>query len=244
MTDETWTLAGFEVPMHVALPETESGESEPGPAIIVIHEVWGLDGHIRSVVDRYAAEGYRAFGPELLLGSGILEELTEQQRDAYDHPIRRLTKQVEFRTFFAPVFAPEFTERTIAELRALVDRVLERDDVTSVSVTGFCYGGSMTWALAVADPRLAAAVPFYGHNTFSAEELAGVKTPVLAFYGAEDAPLVAQLPGIREALPDADTVVYPDAGHAFFNESNEQSYRPGAAQDSWARTLAFLAQHA
>lgn len=236
MKDETWTLAGYEVPLHVALP----GAAEPGPAIIVIHEVWGLDGHIRSVVDRYAAAGYRAFGPELLVGSGILEELTEQQREEYDHPVRRLTRQVEFRTFFAPIFTPEFAERTLAKLRALVDRVLERDDVTSVSVTGFCYGGSMTWALTVAEPRLAAAAPFYGHNTFSAEELAGVNTPVLAFYGAEDAPLIAQLPAIEAALPDADVVVYSGAGHAFFNESNEATYRPDAAADAWSRVLAFL----
>lgn len=237
LNDETWTLAGYDVPMHIAAPEGD----EPGPAIIVIHEVWGLDGHIRSVVDRYAAEGYRAYGPELLQGSGLLEELSEERRAEYEHPVRRLPKQVELRTFFAPVFAPEFAERTIAKLRSLVDRLLERADVTTVSVTGFCYGGSMSWALAQADRRIAAVVPFYGHNTFSAAEMQTITAPVLAFYGEEDAPLMAQLPGIREALPEADTVVYPDAGHAFFNESNEKTYRLDAANDAWARTLRFLA---
>lgn len=239
-TDETWTLAGYEVPVYTALPE----RAEPGPAVLVIHEVWGLDGHIRSVVDRYAAAGYRAFGPELLAGSGLLEELNEEQRAEYDHPVRRLPRQVELRTFFAPVFNPAFAERTIAKLRAMIDRLLARPDVTTVSVTGFCYGGSMSWALAVAEPRLAAVLPYYGHNTFSAEELAAVTTPILAFYGADDAPLIAQLPAIEQSLPAAELVVYPGAGHAFFNESNEQTFREGAAQDAWQRSLAFLAAHA
>lgn len=237
-SDETWTLADHDVPVY------RSGEG--GRALILIHEVWGVDGHIRSVADRYAAEGYSVVAPELLAESGLLEQLDTEQRADYDHPVRRLPRQVELRTFFAPVFTPEHATRTVTILRALVERLLRQEGTTSVSITGFCYGGTFSWALALAEPRLAAAVPFYGHNTASAEELAALQVPVLAFYGDEDAPLMAQVPGIQEATAgeDVELVVYPGAGHAFFNDANEAMYRPDAAADAWSRALAFLREHA
>ncbi|MCJ1701268.1 dienelactone hydrolase family protein [Rathayibacter festucae] len=237
-SDETWTLADHDVPVYC------SGEG--GRVLILIHEVWGVDGHIRSVADRYAAEGFRVVAPELLADSGLLEQLETEQRADYDHPVRRLPRQVELRTFFAPVFTPQHAVRTIAILRALVERLLREEGTTSVSVTGFCYGGTFSWALALAEPRVAAAVPFYGHNTASAEELGSLRVPVLAFYGDQDAPLMAQVPGIREATAgkDVEIVVYPGAGHAFFNDANEGMYRADAATDAWPRALAFLREHA
>ncbi|PPI06389.1 dienelactone hydrolase family protein [Rathayibacter sp. AY1D2] len=237
-SDETWTLAEHDVPVY------RSGEG--GRALILIHEVWGVDGHIRSVADRYAAEGYSVVAPELLADSGLLEQLDEEQRADYDHPVRRLPRQVELRTFFAPVFTPEHATRTVAILRALVERLLRQEGATSVSVTGFCYGGTFSWALALAEPRLAAAVPFYGHVIASAEELGALQVPVLAFLGDQDAPLVEQVPRLREATEgkDVEVVVYPGAGHAFFNDANEQTYQAEAATDAWPRALAFLGAHA
>jgi len=237
-SDETWTLADHDVPLY------RSGDGER--ALILIHEVWGVDGHIRSVADRYAAEGFRVVAPELLAESGLLEQLDTEQRADYDHPVRRLPRQLELRTFFAPVFTPEHAKRSIAILRALVTRLLSEDGVTSVSITGFCYGGTFSWALALAEPRLAAAVPFYGHVTASDEELAALEVGVLAFVGDQDAPLVEQVPRVREATAgkDVEVVVYDGAGHAFFNDSNDGTYVPEAAADAWTRALAFLEKRA
>jgi carboxymethylenebutenolidase len=237
-SDETWTLADHDVPVY------RSGDGEH--ALILIHEVWGVDGHIRSVADRYAAEGFRVVAPELLAESGLLEQLDTEQRADYDHPVRRLPRQVELRTFFAPVFTPAHAQRSVAILRALVSRLLSEDGVSSVSVTGFCYGGTFSWALALAEPRLASAVPFYGHCTASDEELAALEVAVLAFYGDRDAPLMEQVPRLREATvgKDVELVVYEGAGHAFFNDANDGTYDAPAATDAWPRALAFLRTHA
>ncbi|WKK70694.1 dienelactone hydrolase family protein [Rathayibacter oskolensis] len=134
----------------------------------------------------------------------------------------------------------------MAILQALVSRLLSEEGVLSVSVTGFCYGGTFSYALALAEPRLASAVPFYGHCTASDEELAALEVAVLAFYGDQDAPLMEQVPRIREATAgkDVELVVYPGAGHAFFNDSNDGTYDEAAATDAWPRALAFLRAHA
>ncbi|MBP2413454.1 dienelactone hydrolase [Arthrobacter stackebrandtii] len=111
---------------------------------------------------------------------------------------------------------------------------------------GFCFGGTYAFALAVAEPRLAGAIPFYGHAEYPVTELATIACPVLAFYGADDARLMEALPVLSERMAEAGVdfrpTVFPGAGHAFFNDSNPPMYRSDAARASWREALDFLAE--
>jgi carboxymethylenebutenolidase len=114
-----------------------------------------------------------------------------------------------------------------------------------IGVIGFCFGGSYAFALAVADDRIRAAVPFYGAPP-SAEEMSSIKCPVFALYGEEDENLVKDLPQLREQMEaagvDFRVKVYDHAGHAFFNDQNERQRELEAAADAWPRVLDFLAE--
>jgi carboxymethylenebutenolidase len=105
-------------------------------------------------------------------------------------------------------------------------------------------GGTYTFSLAAAEPRLRAAVPFYGHAEFKDAELGAIACPVLAFYGGKDTALMEELPGLKGRMAaagvDFETVVYPETGHAFFNDTNRYTYNAEAAADAWTQALAFL----
>ena len=115
-----------------------------------------------------------------------------------------------------------------------------------IAVTGFSFGGTYAWSLAVHEPALKAAVPFYGHANFSVDEFHHIGCPVLAFYGERDTRLIEKLPEVEVSLQEAgisfDSVIYPNAGHAFFNR-NPKAYNEAAATDAWNRSLAFLDRH-
>jgi carboxymethylenebutenolidase len=112
-----------------------------------------------------------------------------------------------------------------------------------VGALGFCLGGAVAAGVAAEDPALAAAVVFYGQPP-DAGQIARLACPVQGHFGADDARLVAQLPAFEQAMRGAGKAlelhVYAGAPHAFFNDTR-RSYRPEAAREAWARTLAFLA---
>ncbi len=218
--------------------------------LVLIHEVWGLVGHTRDVADRFAREGYVVVAPDLLADQGITEENTAGIGEAIAGPdeAARNAAQPKLRALLAPLRNPEFGALTTQRVRACFDVLYDDADVAGrVGVIGFCFGGTYSFSLAVHEPRLLACVPFYGHASFSDEELARINAPVLAFYGQDDAPLVGALPALEAAMDvagvDFTPKVYPDAGHAFFNDSNRFAYRAGPADDAWDLTLEFLARH-
>ena len=134
----------------------------------------------------------------------------------------------------------------IHEIWGLVDYLQTQPGVDGrIAVTGFCFGGSYSFALAAADPRIRAAVPFYGSPPDSAN-VSAITGPVLAFYGDLDENLMASLPTVTRAMTDAGVdfqpTVYSGARHAFFNDTNSMTYTADAAADAWQRTLAFLEQ--
>jgi carboxymethylenebutenolidase len=215
----------------------DDGEKHPG--LIVLEEIWGVNAHIRSVADRFAAEGYNVLAPELL-PPGLLEMLTPQiQKDLFD-PEKRHEVQPKLREAMQPLHQPGFATDAIAALKACVD-YLHADG--PVAVLGFCFGGSYAFHLAANDGRIKAALPFYGQAP-SEEEVPNIECPILAFYGDQDVALMETLPKLKEDMAahgkDFEAVVYPGVGHAFFNDTNARAFDPASAQDAWDRTLGLL----
>lgn len=223
--------------------------SEPAAAprggLVVVHEVWGLVPQTKDVADRFAAEGYVVVAPDLLTGAGGVPDLSGELQAAAFDPQQRSDAQPRLRKHMAPIRAPEYAKHALAALRVCFDHLEGLPGLAGrVAATGFCLGGTYTFSLAVAEPRLRAAVPFYGHADFRDAELRAINCPVLAFYGGQDSALMEELPGLkrqmRAAGVDFEAVVYPGTGHAFFNDTNRYTYNAEAAEDSWRRTLAFL----
>lgn len=227
------------VPAYHSYPD--DGKKHPG--LVLIEEIWGVNDHIRSVVDRFAAEGYSVVSPELL-PEGLLSILTPQlQKDLFDSE-KRNEVQPKLRAAMAPTQQPEYAAQTIATLKACVDYLLADGHVDgNIGVVGFCFGGTYSFHLAAHDPRVKAAVPFYGHPPAD-DEIPGIACPVLAFYGDQDANLMESLPALRENMKKNgklfDPIVYPGVGHAFFNDTNSRAYNREAADDAWKKAMAFL----
>ncbi|HEY5221406.1 MAG TPA: dienelactone hydrolase family protein [Candidatus Paceibacterota bacterium] len=227
------------VPVYYSYPD--DGKKHPG--LILIEEIWGVDDHIKSVADRFAAEGYSVLSPELL-PEGLLAMLTPQlQKDLFD-PEKRNETQPKLRAAMEPMSQPEYASGALATLKACVDYLLADSHVDgNIGVLGFCFGGTYSFHLAAHDPRVKAAVPFYGHPPTDAE-IPNIACPILAFYGDQDANLMQSLPAFKENMEKAgksfEAVVYPGAGHAFFNDTNARAYNREAALDAWGKALAFL----
>jgi carboxymethylenebutenolidase len=221
------------------------GECRGG--LLVIHEVWGLTDHIKDVAERFAREGYYVLAPDLISDTEIAAHLTPNMAQDLFNPEKRNAIQPKLRGLMAPLQAPGFAEAATANVKACFDYLYQQPVVAQrVAVAGYCFGGTYSYNLAVAEPRLKAAVPFYGHASQSAEELRSITCPILAFLGEQDERLVAELPDLQAHMQaagvDFKAQVYPDCGHAFFNDSNPFAYNAAAAKDAWRRTLEFLDQ--
>jgi carboxymethylenebutenolidase len=234
------SAGGKQFPAYVARPE-----GEIKGALIVIHEVWGLVNQVKGVADRLASVGYVALAPEFLGEMGITEKLAgELQSELFD-PERRSKAQPKIRELMTPMQAPGFAETTLAGVQECFAYLEGQEGVNGrIGITGFCFGGSYSFSLAVHQPKLKVAIPFYGHADFSVEELKNISCPVLAFYGESDERLMTSLPELKtkmkEAGVDFTPQVYPDCGHAFFNETNPFAYNKTAADDAWGKTLGFI----
>ena len=232
------------VPVYRAEPTVA-----PRGAIIVIHEIWGLVDQIKGVADRWAAEGYLAIAPDIMSHIGITPEVGEDLSLAMKHPDEevRTEMQPRLREALAPIREPKYAEWAVDQLRLVVDALADMPGIEGrVAVTGFCFGGTYAFALAAADDRIRAALPFYG-TAPEPEALRRITAPVLALYGELDPAIVEKLPEVRATMAEAGVdfadVVYPGALHAFFNETNARTYHPEFAADAWALSTAFIAKH-
>jgi carboxymethylenebutenolidase len=215
-------------------------------ALIVIHEIWGLVDHIKTVADRFAAEGYLVIAPDILSHGGVTPEVgAEISRLMFSGTEEeRAEAQPLMREKMAPARSPEYGAWAVGALTGVVDYLVRQPDVDGrLAVVGFCFGGTYSFALAAADPRIRSAIPFYGQPPETAD-LARIQCPVLALYGETDANLIATLPDVTARMNDAGvdfaSHVYEGAGHAFFNDTNPVMYRPDVAADAWTRTITFL----
>ncbi|MCU1406622.1 MAG: dienelactone hydrolase family protein [Glaciihabitans sp.] len=222
-------------------------EGEVRGAVIVIHEIWGLVDHIKDIADRFAGEGYIAIAPDLLTGVGIPPEVGLQLIPLMFEPDeeKRTAAQPILREKLAPLGSPEFGQWAVAALGSVVDYLADIPAVNgNIAVVGYCFGGTYSFALAAADPRVRAAVPYYGQPPASTD-IAAIACPVLALYGELDPGLMASLPDVTASMEEAgidfSSKVYGGAKHAFFNDTNSTTYNEVAAVDAWERTTAFLA---
>ncbi len=225
-------------------PRAEGAPNRGG--LIVIEEIWGLNDHIKDICDRFAAQGYTVLSPDLLGRIGITAELGDELATLMRSPDEavRTAAQPRLREAMSPMQAPDFGAKSIAALKRAIDVLVEQPGVgDTVAVTGFCFGGTYTFAIAAADPRVRVAAPFYGAPPASTE-VAGITAPVLAFYGERDQRLIDGLPEVTAAMTAAGvdfmSKVYPGTGHAFFNDTNPHAYDEAAATDAWQATLAFF----
>ncbi len=217
-------------------------------AIIVIHEIWGLNANIKSIADRFAAEGYLALAPQLL------EELDFSSVDVLKLQEELFTKETgdqareKLGSIIKPIQEPSFKAKTISRIKSCFDYLDNLSEVDhKIAITGFCFGGTYSFSLAVNEPKLRLALPFYGHLTHTPEEVAQIKCPVYAFYGQNDETLVFNVPEIAEMMKVADVKfdykIYQNCGHAYFNDTNRKTFNKEAADDSWSIVLAQLAEN-
>lgn len=218
----------------------------PFPALIVIEEIWGMNGHIRSVCDRFAHEGFFVLSPELI-GSGVLAAISpdnaKEMQDADEE--QRHAAQARMREATAPTRTPEFARATVEKLKLCIDQLLADKRVNGkIGVVGFCFGGTYAFELGIEDSRVRAIIPFYGRAPEPLERIRDIRAPILAFYGEQDARLVSKLPELADAMErydrDFSYMAYPQCGHAFFNDTNARAYNEDAARDAWEKTLPFL----
>ncbi|MFB6274385.1 MAG: dienelactone hydrolase family protein [Salinibacter sp.] len=197
------------------------------PALVVIHEWWGLNDNVRTATRRLAGEGYRALAVDLYRGA------TAGTADS----ARALMKQATSRP-----------EQMMRNLNDAHDYLRTEAQAPRVAVLGWCFGGSRTFgAVAAAPTRYDAAVAYYGSPApMTTSVLQRLSTPILAHFGRKDQAI--SLESVRSFQARLDHVEAPvdvhlyDAGHAFANPSGE-SYVPKAAKQAWSRTTAFLARH-
>jgi carboxymethylenebutenolidase len=216
--------------------------------LVLIHEIWGLADHIKDVADRFAAEGYLTYAPDILSKAGITPKVGEELLELLSSPDEetRLAAQPAMRERMAPAHDPQYAEWAVSALRTVVDELAAQPGVDGrIGVLGFCFGGSYSFALAAADDRIRAAVPFYGSPP-DLDQMAEIGCPVLAIYGSEDERLMQGLPAVQgkaaEVGVDLTTQVYDGAAHAFFNDTGPR-YDPESAADAWRLALGFLDQH-
>jgi len=212
------------------------------PVIIVIHEIFGVHEHIADVCRRFAKQGYLAIAPDLYTRQGDASAYKSMQQ---------LNEQLVSKVPDAQV---------ISDIDQTVKWAGEHGgDPKRVGITGFCWGGRITWLYAEHNPNVKAAVAWYGRLVGNKTEntpanpidlASQLKVPVLGLYGRQDQSIPQDtIEQMKQALAndpppakDSQFVVYDDAPHAFFADYRP-SYRKADAEDGWKRALAWFREH-
>jgi len=207
---------------YLSLPE---GSSAPLPAVLVIHEWWGLNGHIKHWADRLAADGYAALAVDLYDG-----KLATTPEDAM-------------------TYMKEVDEKRAAQILDAAHAFLAEDPRVTASkrgVVGWCFGGGWSLQHAIAQPDLDAAVIYYGRLVTEPETLAKIEAPLLGVFGNEDEGIPPEsvesfAAALKKVGKDLELHQY-DANHAFANPSGAR-YDQDAAADAWKHVRAFFEEH-
>lgn len=222
VTTETISYGGAaKLPGFLAVPEGKG----PFPALVVIHEWWGLNDQIKAAGVEFARAGYVALAVDLYRGS-VTSSVPEAQKLMMSLDRGRAVSDLE------------------EAFRFLSSRPYVR--AAKIGSVGWCMGGGFSLQLALAEPRLAASVVYYGHLETNPTALKKINAPVIGFFGQDDASLpVSEVRSFESAMKEAGRLVsvhiYAGAGHAFANPTRTDAYRPEATKDAWERMMTFLA---
>ena len=233
----SYEVGGFKVPAYRAAPAGRTGL----PVVLVVHEIFGVHEYIADTARRFAHAGFLAIAPELYARQG--------DPGAYG----------ELAKLQAEVVSKVPDAQVLGDLDgALAWAAANGGDAARAGITGFCWGGRITWLYAAQGP-VKAAVAWYGRLVGQSTELtprhpidlaAGLKAPVLGLYGGADPSIpLDTIDRMKTALADGSAaarasqfVVYPDAPHAF-HADYRPSYRQGPAEDGWKRALEWFRRH-
>jgi carboxymethylenebutenolidase len=198
----------------------------PFPAIVVIHEWWGLNDWVKEQASKLADQGYVTLAVDFYRGK------VATTRDQA-HELSRTSPS-----------------RVVRDARAAFAYLQSRQDVKKdkIGAIGWCWGGGYSLQLAIEEPTLAADVINYGDVSASADELKKINAPILGLFGAHDQGITPEdVKKFGEELDKlgkkADITIYPDAGHGFQNPVNGAGYKAEDTADAWSKILMFFARH-
>ena len=234
----TIDVGGFKMPAYRAAPAGKPN----APVVLVISEIFGVHEYIADVARRFAKAGYFAIAPELFVRQGDPTEYGE---------MAKLVAEVISKVPDGQVMSD--LDATVAWARAA------GADTGKLGITGFCWGGRITWLYTAHNPAVKAGVAWYGRLVGAPSALqpmhpvdvaAKLASPVLGLYGAKDTgipldtvdQMKAALAAGSAAAKKSEFVVYPDAPHAF-HADYRPSYRKEAADDGWKRAVAWFKAH-
>ena len=214
---------GVDISAYLARPEGD----EAGPAVLICHENRGLTPHIQDVARRFAKAGYAALALDLLSREGGTRSL---DRDAVPGALTQAG-----------------VARHVADFAAAFDYMNSRSFVDSgrIAMTGYCFGGGITWQAATELPGLKATSAFYGPAP-DLDKVPAIKPAVLGVYAERDARITGALPALRDALAGTEVrhelKVYPGVDHAFHNDTSGR-YNEAQATAAWNDTLAWFGKY-
>jgi carboxymethylenebutenolidase len=242
-TDATGLDAGeIQIPVkdgHLPAYFARPSEGSNFPTILVNEEIFGVNAYIQDVCRRFAKLGYMAVAPEIYARIADISKMTD----------------------IPQIFREVISKKPDAELFSDLDATLawaaqNKGSATAIGETGFCRGGRNTWLYATHNPKLKAAVAWYGPIKGPTSEIQPkvvldladqLKCPLLGLYGAQDTSI--SVADVRETEAKAkaagktvEIVIYPDAPHGF-HADYRPSYRPADAEDGWKRALAWFKRY-
>jgi carboxymethylenebutenolidase len=223
MTQDVTFQSDTEIKGYMAWPKAEGTY----PGVIVIHENRGLTDHIRDVARRLAKAGYFALAPDLASRGGGTQQLG---------------------TNIQGFFGNAKPEELVRDLNAGVDFLSQQSGVKpdKYGVVGFCFGGNYTLRLAAANPKISAAVSYYGPVPDPASQMSATNAAILGQYGGNDARVNGTVPGLEKVMQESGKIfekrVYDGANHAFNNDTGG-NYNQAAAVAAWQETLAWFEKY-
>jgi carboxymethylenebutenolidase len=243
ITTDTQGLTAGEVKIAVKDGEMPAYRAMPAggknlPTVLVVQEIFGVHEHIKDVCRRLAKLGYLAIAPELYARQGDVSKLTNWDQ------IRAIVSKVPDAQVMSDLDATAAWAAT------------NGGDAAKLAVTGFCWGGRITWMYAAHNKKVKAGVAWYGRVVGQASDMtpkhpidvvSDINAPILGLYGGADAGIPNDtVDKMRAALKAAgkpsEIHTYPDTPHAF-HADYRPSYRKEAAEDGWKRLLAWFRKH-